>query len=708
MGDIAIPLNKKYWKENDIGIPIMDIQYPDKNIGNLIHVEPFSLEASEVMNGIPEIFHTNIINIHRIQNTYLMKKFIDMRQNDIENNKLNYDELFHFSKSPEIIISDGLDQRNSVGGNFGKGIYLSSSPFKCIQYNLNKDKLTSKLFRVSVLLGNNKKYIDGHNDPTLYKEPIGFDSCSGIITDYPETIIYNNNRVIITHVIEYNSNFLSYMMTYFHGKKETFTLNNLNPHGIINYPHELQCFKKFMLLQYYFKNNEFIKYIYNIYASTKYINFPSLHLYESIFHICKNVDKINISKKKYNLYKCEYIWDKYYNNILPYSYLKNIPYLIKSNEFIGINYYDKNISSQFCKIIKLLYVLFEIIKTKKLYTNIESDIKISIQEIELCYAEYYPLCKIMNLTYKYQNIDFIKLLIEMAHDYHLLNYIIFNDENKNINVLNYYNYYNIIAKYIAKVRNDNITTGTPESFEIWKKIAILPNNYIIPMPEFTAEILDNIKKITDITIPDNKIKEFIKELIINNIKLDSDSALEMWEKQYNVINYPCIQSKFIKYYDKLNKHKDEEHKAKKVCIDGYTDKNENSDELHDTLLNTDIDIDFEIAPAINIFDCNITNYKKYLKIHKNTYHKFFRYLSDMNIEPDTEHACQLWTLFTLNNKIYNGQPMPIFSILFDSEVLYNYNSNSIISRHLCWTNIIKIKFPNIKLEQPNIPYFPLE
>lgn len=125
---------------------------------------------------------------------------------------LNIQSLYHGTTAPfDQICDEGLDERLSRPGRFGRGIYFSDNPKKCCKYAEHR---TSKpyLLRCKVILGDIKEYPPNEQDKTLTKEPVKmvkhgkrvyYDSVKGRPNDYNEYVIYEKRRALIEYIAFY-------------------------------------------------------------------------------------------------------------------------------------------------------------------------------------------------------------------------------------------------------------------------------------------------------------------------------------------------------------------------------------------------------------------------------------------------------------------------------------------------------------------------
>lgn len=118
------------------------------------------------------------------------------------------------------VCREGLDQRLSSIGLFGRGIYSSDSPVKANTYWQGSNPYGIRyMLSLSVLLGRCKvvfkhniatltslqEYPAGICDQRLLREPDGFDSVTGNVTGHSEFVTYDNSRVHIDYIIGYKA-----------------------------------------------------------------------------------------------------------------------------------------------------------------------------------------------------------------------------------------------------------------------------------------------------------------------------------------------------------------------------------------------------------------------------------------------------------------------------------------------------------------------
>lgn len=164
----------------------------------------------------------HVVKVERLQNLDSLEKFKSetrhMSKRKDPGEDLNIRYLYHgTSVNKTCICEEGLDQRLSRMGFFGKGIYFSDTPMKCMNYVGSSDtKGESYLLKCRVILGDQKKYRKGEYITTLKREPEKenprhgswkfYDSVLGCPKDYNEYVIYESRRAMIDYIITFRVN----------------------------------------------------------------------------------------------------------------------------------------------------------------------------------------------------------------------------------------------------------------------------------------------------------------------------------------------------------------------------------------------------------------------------------------------------------------------------------------------------------------------
>jgi hypothetical protein len=112
---------------------------------------------------------------------------------------------FHTPKpeSIEPILNEGLNSALSKGGFFGKGNYIAGDMAKAITYSIPGPDEIRFMFICKLVLGRTMEFPTGHFDRKLITAPPGYHSVKGYIRNGFEYVVYNNNQVLITHMITY-------------------------------------------------------------------------------------------------------------------------------------------------------------------------------------------------------------------------------------------------------------------------------------------------------------------------------------------------------------------------------------------------------------------------------------------------------------------------------------------------------------------------
>ncbi|XP_052810579.1 uncharacterized protein LOC128238565 isoform X1 [Mya arenaria] len=164
-----------------------------------------------------------VTGIERLQNTRLLKKFKDeiedLKIHSTDDYDVNVQYLYHGTGVEKVrLCEEGLDQRLSRMGYFGKGIYFSDTPLKCVHYaddpgRPNPDE--AYILKCRVILGDIKVYPKFKDDKELRREPEKetithglkkYDSVAGCPKDYNEYVVYDNRRAMIEYIIKFKAN----------------------------------------------------------------------------------------------------------------------------------------------------------------------------------------------------------------------------------------------------------------------------------------------------------------------------------------------------------------------------------------------------------------------------------------------------------------------------------------------------------------------
>lgn len=213
------------WPLNELGLPTnWDVtQLPNGSaLYCLVALSPMDREYSAITVDFEEA-GLKVVSVERLQNTMLLERFnhekeqlLKLRPPDFE---LNERYLYHGTQANKhCLCEEGLDHRLSFQGCFGRGIYFSDNPRKCMQYatstssNLDSNGTHPMILVCRVLLGESKKYDHGIKDSNLKREPEKpkakggwryYDSVQGIPVDYPEFVVYDNRRSMIEYIVTF-------------------------------------------------------------------------------------------------------------------------------------------------------------------------------------------------------------------------------------------------------------------------------------------------------------------------------------------------------------------------------------------------------------------------------------------------------------------------------------------------------------------------
>ncbi|KAH3699455.1 hypothetical protein DPMN_074411 [Dreissena polymorpha] len=164
-----------------------------------------------------------VTKIKRLQNKRLLERFKaeieDVRRHISEDDDVTVKYLYHGTSADKAkLCEEGLDQRLSRMGYFGKGIYFSDTPLKCVHYaddpgRSNPDE--AYILKCRVILGDVKVYPHGTNDISLKREPEKedtysgwryYDSVKGCPKDFNEYVVYESRRALIEYIITFQVN----------------------------------------------------------------------------------------------------------------------------------------------------------------------------------------------------------------------------------------------------------------------------------------------------------------------------------------------------------------------------------------------------------------------------------------------------------------------------------------------------------------------
>ena len=114
---------------------------------------------------------------------------------------------YHVTKTEDLdkLLDNGLDTALSQRGFYGRAISIAADIHKANDYSKFKgDPIAVRTMLIcSVAVGKTKEFEIGRIDRDLVIAPPGFHSIKGFIRRGFEYGIYNNNQVLITHIITY-------------------------------------------------------------------------------------------------------------------------------------------------------------------------------------------------------------------------------------------------------------------------------------------------------------------------------------------------------------------------------------------------------------------------------------------------------------------------------------------------------------------------
>lgn len=178
-------------------------------------------------------FH--IEKIYEIENKTKTAMFVaqcDLISQQLGGADPNKVQGYHVTKTEDFdkLLDDGLDTALSQRGFYGKAISIAADMQKANDYSKFKgDPIAVRTMLIcSVAVGKAKEFELGRFDRDLIIAPTGFHSIKGFIRRGFEYGVYNNNQVLITHMITYK---------YFNTNEEVAPIRNLpaNTTGNIAY-----------------------------------------------------------------------------------------------------------------------------------------------------------------------------------------------------------------------------------------------------------------------------------------------------------------------------------------------------------------------------------------------------------------------------------------------------------------------------------------
>ncbi|XP_063421355.1 uncharacterized protein LOC134706388 [Mytilus trossulus] len=208
------PFNPFPYNEN--GIPVNWTSNCKHSIYDIVTLSPGQKEYDHICDEMKSV-GIQITKIERLENIHLLDRFKSETEHIKKHRQLgfnmNIQYLYHGTKVDKSRIGEeGLDQRLSRMGFFGKGIYFSDNPLKCIHYAKDSNLEESYILKCRVILGDSKHFPKGEYDTALQREPEKpdvktgwrfYDSVVGCPRDYNEFVIYENRRAMIEYIISF-------------------------------------------------------------------------------------------------------------------------------------------------------------------------------------------------------------------------------------------------------------------------------------------------------------------------------------------------------------------------------------------------------------------------------------------------------------------------------------------------------------------------
>ncbi|XP_071102685.1 uncharacterized protein [Haliotis cracherodii] len=190
---------------------------PDGMAGELFQLVEI-LPGEEEYETIARDFHIadlEVKKMERLQNVHLLDRYKGEKELLMKSRGRDFDVnaryLYHGSAANKMILcEEGLDARLGMSGCFGKGIYFSDNPKKCVQYVSRSS--VKYILMCRVMLGEAKIYPRGEMERDLKREPPKkdpagrwrfYDSVRGRPVDFNEYVIYENRRAMIEYIITF-------------------------------------------------------------------------------------------------------------------------------------------------------------------------------------------------------------------------------------------------------------------------------------------------------------------------------------------------------------------------------------------------------------------------------------------------------------------------------------------------------------------------
>ncbi|XP_065340105.1 poly [ADP-ribose] polymerase tankyrase-like [Cloeon dipterum] len=172
--------------------------------------------------GHSDVTGYNIKKVYRINNKYTWPRYVKRREEifkDLGRQRVEERRLFHGSPKADVIAKQGFDRGYAQqSGMFGNGVYFAEHSSKSNNYSFgcgqpcpthSRSKCSECVRMIlicKVALG--KKYETSLT--TVNSLPRGYHSVkanAGIRLQFPEYVIYNDDQVYPSYLIEYTTNY---------------------------------------------------------------------------------------------------------------------------------------------------------------------------------------------------------------------------------------------------------------------------------------------------------------------------------------------------------------------------------------------------------------------------------------------------------------------------------------------------------------------
>lgn len=160
-----------------------------------------------ITNGPIDI---STINIQRCQHPENYKKFMAIREKDIDTKEDRYERpyMLHGTDNPYGIAANGFDRKKQTAGLLGKGVYLTPDICKCTSYSKIGNEgwiVVCSILPGNMLLLPPNSYMSGLIS-NVEIDDIIYDSTITSFNNIPQICIYDTNRVLVTHIVHIRYN----------------------------------------------------------------------------------------------------------------------------------------------------------------------------------------------------------------------------------------------------------------------------------------------------------------------------------------------------------------------------------------------------------------------------------------------------------------------------------------------------------------------